>query len=122
MPTKIYIDPFCSKLFKVINYKTSMQFTQGSLCTATTSPNIQNDVVPLQTNLIRTGKHDCIGILQSIFALEDALVRANLRLRITINVCAVQVSAMLAHQHLLKLSELKQKYSFKNDNNNANYL
>ena len=31
-------------------------------------------------------------------------------------------SAMLAHQHLLKLSELKQKYSFKNDNNSANYL
>lgn len=45
-----------------------MQFTQGSLCTATTSPNIQNDVVPPHTNLITTGKHDCIGILQSIFA------------------------------------------------------
>ena len=31
-------------------------------------------------------------------------------------------SAMLAHQYLLKPSELKQKYSFKNDNNNVNYL
>ena len=45
-----------------------MQFTQGSLCTATTSPNIKNHVVPPQTNLITTGKHDYIGILQSIFA------------------------------------------------------
>ena len=45
-----------------------MQFMQGTLCTATTSPNIQNDVVPPQTNLNTTGKHDCIGILQRIFA------------------------------------------------------